>query len=59
MNIKITGSGCYIPTEKVTNKDFSQHVFLNDDGSPFPLPNEEITEKFHESLFIAYVICNS
>ncbi|WP_136668867.1 3-oxoacyl-ACP synthase III family protein [Flavobacterium sp. H122] len=48
MNIKITGSGSYIPTEIVTNKDFAKHVFLNDDGSPFPLPNETITEKFHD-----------
>ncbi|MGL2964488.1 3-oxoacyl-ACP synthase III family protein [Flavobacterium sp. RSB2_4_14] len=48
MNIKITGSGCYIPTEIVTNKDFTKHIFLNDDGSPFPLPNEVITEKFYD-----------
>lgn len=48
MNIKITGSGSYIPTEIVTNSDFTKHVFLNDDGSPFPLPNEVITEKFYD-----------
>lgn len=48
MNIKITGSGSYIPTEIVTNTDFAKHVFLNDDGSPFPLPNETITEKFYD-----------
>ncbi|MEW5676411.1 ketoacyl-ACP synthase III [Flavobacterium enshiense] len=48
MNIKITGSGSYIPTKVVTNKDFAEHVFLNDDGTPFPLPNEVITEKFHD-----------
>ena len=48
MNIKITGSGSYIPTEVVTNLDFAKHIFLNDDGSPFPLPNETITEKFHD-----------
>ena len=48
MNIKITGSGCYIPTEVVTNSDFTKHVFLNDDGTPFPLPNEVITEKFYD-----------
>jgi 3-oxoacyl-[acyl-carrier-protein] synthase-3 len=48
MNIRITGSGSYIPTEIVTNIDFAKHVFLNDDGSPFPLPNETITEKFHD-----------
>lgn len=48
MNIKISGSGSYIPTEIVTNKDFTKHVFLNDDGTPFPLPNEVITEKFYD-----------
>ena len=48
MNIKITGSGCYIPTEIVSNKDFAQHVFLNDDGTPFPHPNDIVAEKFLE-----------
>lgn len=48
MNIKITGSGSYIPTEIVSNKDFSQHVFLNDDGTPFPHPNDILAEKFLE-----------
>ena len=45
MNIKITGSGSYIPTETISNKDFSQHVFLNDDGTPFPHPNDIVAEK--------------
>ncbi|QYS91484.1 ketoacyl-ACP synthase III [Flavobacterium covae] len=48
MSIKITGSGSYIPTEIISNLDFAKHVFLNDDGTPFPLPNETITEKFHD-----------
>ena len=48
MNIKITGSGSYIPTETISNKDFSQHVFLNDDGTPFPHPNDIVAEKFLE-----------
>lgn len=48
MNIKITGSGSYIPTEIVSNKDFSEHVFLNDDGTPFPHPNDIVAEKFLE-----------
>ena len=48
MNIRITGSGSYIPSEIVTNVDFAKHVFLNDDGTSFPLPNETITEKFHD-----------
>ncbi len=47
MNIKITGSGSYIPTEVIANKDFSNHVFLNEDGTPFPLTNDVITEKFY------------
>lgn len=47
MNIKITGSGSYIPTVTVKNKDFSNHVFLNEDGSNFGLTNDVITEKFY------------
>ena len=48
MNIKITGSGSYIPTEVVSNIDFAKHVFLNDDGTPFPHPNDVVAEKFLE-----------
>ncbi|MEO0037395.1 MAG: 3-oxoacyl-[acyl-carrier-protein] synthase 3 [Bacteroidota bacterium] len=47
MNIKITGSGSYIPTVTVKNKDFSNHVFLNEDGSNFALSNAVITQKFY------------
>lgn len=46
MNIKITGSGSYIPTEIVSNSDFSNHKFLNEDGTPFPQKNDIITQKF-------------
>lgn len=46
MNIKITGSGSYIPTKIVTNNDFSEHKFLNEDGSAFAQPNDIITQKF-------------
>ena len=48
MNIKITGSGSYIPTEKITNLDFSNHEFLNDDGTNFKASNEVIARKFVE-----------
>ena len=48
MAIKITGSGCYIPTETVTNLDFARHQFLNEDGTPFPYSNEVVAEKFLE-----------
>ncbi|MDN3676451.1 ketoacyl-ACP synthase III [Flavobacterium paronense] len=48
MNIKITGSGSYIPTQIVSNIDFAQHVFLNEDGTPFPQSNDVVAEKFLE-----------
>ena len=48
MQIKITGSGSYIPTEKIANSDFSNHEFLNDDGSNFKASNEVIARKFVE-----------
>jgi 3-oxoacyl-(acyl-carrier-protein) synthase III len=46
MNIKITGSGSYIPEVRVKNTDFGNHVFLNDDGSPFAYSNDVVIEKF-------------
>lgn len=46
MNIKITGSGSYIPTQNIDNSSFKNHIFLNEDGSPFGQPNNVITEKF-------------
>jgi len=48
MNIKITGSGSYIPTKTISNIDFAKHSFLNDDGTPFPHSNEVVAEKFLE-----------
>ena len=48
MNIKITGSGSYIPTEVVTNLDFAKHIFLNEDGSDFTQSNEIVAQKFLE-----------
>ena len=46
MNIKITGSGSYIPEIKVKNTDFDKHVFLNDDGTPFGYSNDVVIDKF-------------
>lgn len=48
MNIRITGSGSYIPNCRITNADFAKHVFLNDDGSPLSYSNEVVTEKFKQ-----------
>ena len=46
MNIKITGTGSYIPKIVQKNKAFQQHSFLNIDGSEIPSSNEVIIEKF-------------
>ncbi|MEB3378272.1 ketoacyl-ACP synthase III [Flavobacterium psychrophilum] len=48
MNIKITGSGSYIPNQIVTNSDFAKHQFLNEDGSAFNASNEIIAHKFKQ-----------
>ncbi|GAA3616687.1 ketoacyl-ACP synthase III [Flavivirga amylovorans] len=46
MNIKITGTGSYIPETIEKNEDFYEHEFLNSDGSIINSPNEVIVEKF-------------
>ena len=48
MNIRITGSGSYIPTERITNLDFAKHDFLNEDGTKYPFSNDVVAEKFLE-----------
>lgn len=48
MNIKITGSGSYIPEITVKNTHFDKHVFLNDDGTPLAYVNEVIIQKFRD-----------
>ncbi|MEC5165133.1 3-oxoacyl-[acyl-carrier-protein] synthase-3 [Flavobacterium sp. PL11] len=46
MKIKITGIGSYIPEKKISNSDFGDHVFLNEDGTAFGYPNEVVINKF-------------
>ena len=46
MKIKITGIGSYIPEKKISNSDFGDHVFLNEDGTTFGYPNEVVINKF-------------
>lgn len=48
MNIKITGSGSYIPNKVIANIDFASHQFLDEAGSPLPYPNALVTEKFKD-----------
>ena len=45
-NIKITGVGSFIPSNKIANTDFGTHVFLNEDGSDFSYPNDIVINKF-------------
>ena len=53
MQIKITGSGSYIPSLTITNGDFANHTFLNEDGSKLNHPNDVIAQKFTEITGIA------
>lgn len=53
MNIKITGSGSYIPDIIEKNEDFHQHTFLNTDGTTIEHPNEVIVDKFKAITGIA------
>jgi 3-oxoacyl-[acyl-carrier-protein] synthase-3 len=46
MNIKIIGTGSYIPKKVEKNENFHNHKFLNADGSAITAPNEVIVEKF-------------
>lgn len=53
MNIKITGTGSYIPDTIEKNENFNQHTFLNTDGSPINSENTVIIEKFKAITGIA------
>lgn len=46
MNSVITGTGSYIPTIKKENSKFSNHRFLDTDGTLLPSENTIIIEKF-------------
>lgn len=46
MNVKITGTGSYIPSNVEKNEDFHNHEFLNADGSAIKAPSEVIVKKF-------------
>lgn len=48
LNSVITGSGSYIPSNVVTNKDFSQHHFYSMQKAKLDASGEEIINKFYE-----------
>ncbi len=52
-NVLITGTGSYIPTGVVTNKDFEGTVFYDTDGTAFDATHDEISEKFQAITGIA------
>lgn len=41
----ITGTGAYLPTVVVTNADFENHEFYNEDGTRIEKPTKEIVDK--------------
>lgn len=53
MTVKITGIGSHIPELKIGNTDFSDHVFLNEDGSAFATSNDVVIGKFKNITGIA------
>ena len=44
----ITGSGCYVPTEIKTNRDFTVHYFYAEDHKKIETAPTEVVEKFRQ-----------
>mgnify|MGYP001274372084 CR=1 FL=1 len=44
----ITGSGSFIPEDRVTNRDFSTHDFFGEDHHRINTPAEEVVRKFQD-----------
>jgi len=65
MNVHITGSGSYIPTERITSADFNQHIFLDENGIKLPFSNETIAQKLleitgiEERRYVTSNLCSS
>jgi len=49
----ISGTGSYIPSRKITNESFLNHVFYDTDGTPLNKSNQEIIDKFEEITTIS------
>jgi 3-oxoacyl-[acyl-carrier-protein] synthase-3 len=48
MNVHITGSGSYIPTERITQSYFNESIFFDENGNKLPFSNEQIAQKLFE-----------
>ncbi|GAB4313704.1 MAG: ketoacyl-ACP synthase III [Bacteroidales bacterium] len=46
VNVKITGTGSYVPENVVTNEEFASNQFYDTNGEPFEEPHEVIAKKF-------------
>lgn len=46
MNVRITGSGSYIPNRAIANVEFANNQFLDEQGNPLPYSNALVAEKF-------------
>ena len=44
----ITGTGCYIPTEIKTNKEFALNNFYGEDHKPLNTPSANVVERFQQ-----------
>ncbi len=48
MKTAITGTGCYIPSERMPNEDFETSSFVDAEGRPFDNPTSDIIQKFSD-----------
>ncbi len=48
MNVKIIGTGSYIPEHAITNQDFDLFDFRDSDGQPLKNSNEQIARKLQQ-----------
>jgi 3-oxoacyl-[acyl-carrier-protein] synthase III len=48
MRTVITGMGAYIPTEIVSNRDFTTHDFYSEDNKRIDTPPDQVTRKFQQ-----------
>jgi 3-oxoacyl-[acyl-carrier-protein] synthase-3 len=49
----ITGTGSYIPTEIISNSNFTSHRFYGEDQQPIETPPQEVVQKFEMITGIA------
>ncbi len=53
LNTIITGTGSYIPSNRIHNSQFTRQVFFDKDRSPIKSPGDEVVRKFRDITGIA------